>query len=305
MPSTSRGDRNQWDATRFALSLLETLAADLSKAGQHALRRAVQDRGTHRFHDDIKHAISQQQIRRIDAEFRQPTWNATLTALANGTPANLADLQALILAELRDLQVNLAGSDIDLYKSFWNEGPRGQVKAPKSENSCRNALIEALRPRMRKHGVRVEPEAQMANARRTDIAATCADMKLVMELKRHYHAKVWSAASEQLDRFYVRDPEAKGFGIYVVFWFGTQWPTPALGGNRRRPRSADEMAAALTEALPADKRLRIACVTLDVSGGDSRRRTRKLPRTRNQKARKRRSPRKKGKISKSSKKKTR
>jgi hypothetical protein len=135
----------------------------------------------------------------------------------------------------------------------------------------------------------------MAQLRRTDVAATCARMKLVVELKRHYHPKVWSAASEQLDRFYVRDPEAKGFGIYVVLWFGTQKPTPSLGPNKRKPRSASEMAAALMERLPADQQLRIACVVLDVSGGDSGHR-RKVSKTSNQKSSNRTSPRRKARA---------
>lgn len=273
--SESSGDRTQWDATQFALGLLSTLAADMSDDAQRALHRALKDRETRGFHDDIKHAIAQQQIRRIDAEFRQPTWNATLATLANGAPANMADLQALVAAELRDLQLHLAGSNLDLYKSFWNEGRHGQVKTPKSENSCRNVLVQALSARLKAHGVRMEPEGQMARLRRTDVAATCGNMKLVLELKRHYHPKVWSAASDQLNRFYVLDPDAKGFGFYVVFWFGTQKPTPSLGRKKQRPRSASEMAAALMERLPADQRLRIACVVLDVSGGSSARKARK------------------------------
>jgi len=36
----------------------------------------------------------------------------------------------------------------------------------------------------------------------------------------------------QLERFYAHDPEAKGFGIYCVFWFGAKRPRTIL--TRRR-----------------------------------------------------------------------
>jgi hypothetical protein len=44
--------------------------------------------------------------------------------------------------------------------------------------------------------------------------------KILCELKRDYHAEVWTALMGQLERFYAHDPEAKGFGVYCVFWFG-------------------------------------------------------------------------------------
>ena len=294
MHSTSIEDRHEWDATQFALGMLNTLAAEISDGAQQALRRALQDKGTRGFHDDIKHALAQQLVRRIDAEFRQPTWNSTVDTLANGAPASIADLQALVLAELHDLQIHYVGSNIDSHKTFWNEGPHGQVKSPKPENSCRNALVQELRRRMKDHGVRVEPEGQMARQRRADIAVTFGEMKLVLELKRHYHPDVWTAASEQLNRFYVRDPESKGFGIYLVLWFGTHRLTPTLGKGKKRPGSAEGMKTALIERLPADHRLRIACVVLDVSSGDSKRRTSNHLRIEKRKPSKRKVIRKKG-----------
>jgi hypothetical protein len=92
-------------------------------------------------------------------------------------------------------------------------------------------------------------------------------MKVVVELKRDSHGEVWSAAETQLDRFYTRDPEAKGFGIYGVFWFG---------GNRKGklkaapdgviPPTAAAMADALRARLPEKTRARIDVIVLDVSG---------------------------------------
>lgn len=78
---------------------------------------------------------------------------------------------------------------------------------------------------------------------RADICIFANKMKLVIELKRDYHSEVWTAVERQLDRFYTRDPEANGFGIYGVFWFGEKRkqniPFPPKGISR--PKSADAL----------------------------------------------------------------
>jgi hypothetical protein len=92
--------------------------------------------------------------------------------------------------------------------------------------------------------------------------------KILCELKRDYHAEVWRAAEEQLDRFYTIDPEAKGFGVYGVFWFGDQRPlaipTPPRGWPQ--PQSAVEMEQKLRELIPKEKQDRLSVVVFDVSG---------------------------------------
>jgi len=78
-----------------------------------------------------------------------------------------------------------------------------------------------------------------------------AGRKILCELKRDYHAEVWAAAVEQLERFYAHDPEAKGFGIYCVFWFGDKRPKPIPSppGALNRPQSVAEMKQILPDGL--------------------------------------------------------
>jgi hypothetical protein len=93
-------------------------------------------------------------------------------------------------------------------------------------------------------------------------------MKLVVELKRDYHSEVWVAIEEQLERFYTRDPEAQGYGIYVVLWFGTK-RTSAIRippSPYKRPDSASEMQGILQSLIPDGKRHKVGVVVLDVSG---------------------------------------
>jgi hypothetical protein len=92
--------------------------------------------------------------------------------------------------------------------------------------------------------------------------------KILCELKRDYHADVWTAAEEQLERFYTPDSDARGFGVYAVFWFGDKRPVniPAPPGGKAKPRSAAEMEQMLTELVPPERRERIAVRVIDVSG---------------------------------------
>jgi hypothetical protein len=108
----------------------------------------------------------------------------------------------------------------------------------------------------------------MVRDKRADISVAMPGRKILCELKRDYNAKVWRAMTGQLERFYAHDPDAKGFGIYVVFWFGekrpTNFPTPPNG--MERPKTAAEMEAMLVALLPGDMGKRLAVVVIDVSG---------------------------------------
>ncbi len=111
----------------------------------------------------------------------------------------------------------------------------------------------------------------MVDDKRADIVVARPGMKVVVELKKDTHQEVWSAAQGQLDRFYTRDPEAKGFGIYGVFWFGEKrekkLPTPP--DSITAPTTAIEMARALHALLPESARARIAVVVFDVGAPDA------------------------------------
>lgn len=57
----------------------------------------------------------------------------------------------------------------------------------------------------------------MADDKRIAIAVQRGSIKLVIELKRFEHARVWSSVQDQLIALYTGDPGAKGYG---VFWHG-------------------------------------------------------------------------------------
>jgi hypothetical protein len=95
-----------------------------------------------------------------------------------------------------------------------------------------------------------------------------AGSKVPCELKRDYHADIRTAIQNQLERFYTRDPDARGFGLYCVFWFGQnrnrKMPDPPNG--LLPPESAAQMRKMLYELMPDAMRSRIAIFVIDVSG---------------------------------------
>jgi hypothetical protein len=132
----------------------------------------------------------------------------------------------------------------------------------------RLVLIDFLRTHLQPLGVIVEPEGHMAADKRADISVSLSGHKIPFELKRDYHADVWGAAEGQLDRFYARDPEASGYGVYSVFWFGDNRPKkmPRPSSGDPLPRSATEMESLLRTLITDVKRSRIAVLVIDVSG---------------------------------------
>jgi hypothetical protein len=189
-------------------------------------------------------------------------------ALSKGAPATVADLYALLMEHLGDVNKRIASENTDIYKSFWNidSYARPRLGDPRPEEACRDMLVTLLRPNLAPLGIMIEPEGHMAADRRADISVAMPGRKIPCELKRDYHADVWTAAGAQLER-YTRDPEAQGFGVYGVFWFGDKsgHDIPAPPGGLQRPASAAEMENMLRERVPADRRNRIAVIVIDVS----------------------------------------
>ncbi len=220
------------------------------------------------YHDYIKHALAKQRTLHRDAEFQQPTWQQTVETLSGGKPANIEDLYTLTIQHLRDLQPGIKQSNTDKYKMFWKTGNYSKIEKPATEDICRDRLIDLLHPVLSPTGLRAEPEGHMASDKRADIVIfSSPGQKLPLELKLDCHAELWTACANQLDRLYTRDPEALGYGIYVVFWFGDKRgkkiPPPPKGLSQ--PKTPKELENELLTLIPANNRSRLQVVVIDVT----------------------------------------
>ena len=67
-------------------------------------------------------------------------------ALSKGPPATVADLYALLMEHLGDLNKRIASENTDIYKSFWNIDRYARPRDPRPEEACRDMLVTLLRP---------------------------------------------------------------------------------------------------------------------------------------------------------------
>jgi hypothetical protein len=264
------GDRNSWDAADYVRGLVNHLSANGTEAATDALLRLESDASLAAYRPEIQHALANQRARRREAEYDRPDWPRTVRALNNQQPATVADFHAILFEHLDELRKRIRTENTDIYRMFWNLDGHGHLESPRPEEACRDDLVTLLRPRLAPLGISLEPEGHMAGDRRADISASMPARKILCEIKRDYHPDLWTAPDAQLERFYAHDPEALGFGIYLVFWFGDGRPAmirlPPHG--QPRPTSAEDMESMLRARFPPDRAARTAVIVIDVTKPD-------------------------------------
>lgn len=96
-----------------------------------------------------------------------------------------------------------------------------QARQTRPENACRDALLFALRRELRSLEINAEAEGRYANGARADVRLSVGgSMNIPIEINRSCHKEWFSAIRTQLIERYTHDPDAHGYGIYLVFWFG-------------------------------------------------------------------------------------
>ena len=261
------GDKSSWDATRFLQNLIRLLSSDISDEAINLLRFFLDAEEIKEYRQEIKHGLAEQCSKRVDTLFSQPDLRQAIAVLSNQAPINARDLHSLVVDHLRGLQQDIAGSNANIFRQFWNEDQYCRITSPKPEDSGRDALIQLLRPLLKPHNVLVEPESEMVESKSADIGFYIGDVKLVIELKRHYHKDVWAAMNNQLDGMYTRDSACGGYGIYGVLWFGqaTKRQSPKPPAGMIKPTSVGEMQHVLDELVPASRRHKLTPIVIDVS----------------------------------------
>ena len=211
----------------------------------------------------LKEKRDEQVVARRNATFSVPDLLAIQNTLTNDRPANPADLAALVADRLGILAAQIQHGNTDDWHQYWNEDSRRQITRPKHEDSCRDALLSDLR-QLLPNGVDAQPEGQYARDKRSDIRVSFNGSAIPVEIKKDSHRKLWSAAGDQLVRQYTIDPDASGYGIYLVLWFGLgKMPVPPTGG---RPKTPEALRQRLEEQLEGPYRHKVRAIVIDVSG---------------------------------------
>jgi len=215
---------------------------------------------------NIAHAVAEHARKHRDEQFAWPSVDQLRRAIANGPPASPSDLVAIVLEEVERYKNTLRTGTEMPWKRFWNTNAYGAASKPQVENEDRDRLLELLRPRFERYGIAASlPESRRGEDTRVDILLLShAGNNLPIEVKRHCNKELWTAASSQLAG-YASDTGACGFGIYLVFWFGTEFRTPKREDSASIPDSPEALQEMLTNDLPPQMKDKLTMVVLDVS----------------------------------------
>ena len=264
-PARDNDWRHSGGVSGIVRAAIRRLGASISAAaGEHLKELAPRVDSTWAPH--IAHAAAEHARKLRDAQFAAPSVSQLMGALADGAPATPSDLSTIVLEEVERYKSSLRTGSETPWKRFWNTDKHGAATEPQIENEDRDRLLELLRPRFEGYGIAASlPEARRGENTRADVLMLSHGGKnLPIEAKRHYNGELWTAASTQLAG-YAADPDACGFGIYLVFWFGSEYKAPKRSDGADGPESAEALEAMLADDLPPHLREKLSVVVLDVS----------------------------------------
>ncbi|MCY3787603.1 MAG: hypothetical protein OXH63_02325 [Gemmatimonadetes bacterium] len=255
----------EMQASHLVNDLIQRLAASPSKDASDALDRLLADPAPSRWRDVLSRAQDAQQVTWRDASYCHPTIEQVCQTLNGGTPANAADLAALLVDRFDEIADRIRMNNANYWRPYWNEDKNQKPINPKHENSCRDALLHDLRL----YFPNAEPEVKSVNDKRADIRVSYGDFQVPVEIKRNMNRDLWSALRNQLIAQYTIDLDTDGYGIYLVFWFGeidgcrTQPPPTGT-----RPANSKELKKRLEATLSPDEARKISICVIDVSRPD-------------------------------------
>lgn len=215
-----------------------------------------------RWRERLQWAQEQQRVLHRDTSYSHADIEDVQRALNGGPPANVADLAALLSDRLKDIRDQIGGDSSNLWRQFWNVDSYGRPTDARPEESCRDVLLELLRARLPVE-VDVTPEGRYAADNRADIRVFHDGYNVPIEIKKNGHRDLWSALQRQLIGQYTTDPATSGYGIYLVFWFGSAETKPPPDGPR--PATAEELLGMLESDLTAEQARKVSVIVMDVT----------------------------------------
>ena len=252
-------------ATGLVQDMIQRLSASPSRDASDALARLVAAQELSCWRNRLSRAQDAQRVIRRDATYRHPDIAQVCLTLNGGTPANAADLAALVMDLLQKLGDQILRSDADDWSKYWNVDSYGRPVDPRHESTCRNTLLSDLR-KLLPERVSAGREGQHRNDKRDDIWVSCLDCRVPVEVKRNANRRVWSALRNQLIAQYTSTLGCDGYGIYLVFWFGRKGTPPPPTGVP--PATAEELQQRLQATLTPDEARKISICVVDVSRPD-------------------------------------
>ena len=244
-------------------TLIERIASIPTRDATEALKTLSNDGNVRPWRPYFVDAVERQNAARQEADFRHCSVSQVLETLDNRRPGNVADLSALTFDVLTEISGNIRNGSTNDWRQYWNPDGAAQRWKPKHENECRDVLLSDIRYKLGPLRVDAAPEGRYAEERRSDIRVSYGGFNVPVEIKKNNHRDLWSAIRNQLIEKYTRDPDADGYGIYLVLWFGKECCQPPESGVR--PNSAAELEERLRDTLSSEEARLISIVVVDVA----------------------------------------
>lgn len=203
-----------------------------------------------------------------ESAFIKPTLENIINTLENKSPSNPADLMYLTLDILNEHANNIRNGSDNKYRHFWDKPNNNSEAAPKTENDCRDILLSQLKWKFDQLKIHDSKEGPYTEDKRADIKILYGTWNLPIEIKKenynkNAHDNVWTSLWNQLIKKYTRDPNCHGYGIYLVFWFGSGKVRLSPAGIK--PKSAQEMRQILWNMMSNEEKKRIGLCIIDCS----------------------------------------
>ena len=250
-------------ASELVYGHIQRLANSPDERATEAMEALVADPTLAEWNKVLSRTRENQKVIRRDASYRHPTVEQVRATLDGAKPSNAGDLAALLVDRFDEIALRIRTDNTDIWRQYWNEGSRGKPERPKIEDHCRDALLSDLRYCI-PDGLDAQPEGQYAHDNRADIrVASASAFHVPIEIKKNGHPDLWSAIHHQLIAKYVSDPNAGGYGIFLVFWFGKEHTTKAPDGSR--PEDSCELKKQLQLTMSIEQARKISICVIDVS----------------------------------------
>ena len=249
-------------ASELVRKLINNVASLPTSQASDVMDEIITDDSMSAWRSYLLWAKEGQLVIRRDTLFRHSSPEEVVGTLDGANPANPGDLAALLEDKFVELGRRIRTGNTDDWRQYWNTGLHGKPTKSKRENDCRDAVLSDLR-QILPEGVDAQPEGEYANDKRADIRVWHAGFNVPVEVKKNEDRKLWTAMHRQLIKYYTADPATGGFGIYLVFWFGSQFTQAPPEGNR--PASIEELQKRLQATLSAEQSRKISVCVIDVS----------------------------------------
>lgn len=254
--------RNTWITIS---NLIRELSSDPSPEATESLETLSSNANLAPWYPTIVNELHRQTNKRREAEFQYCNIREVVKVLDNRSPANAADLAALVVNIIEDLARQIRDGSTSDWRQYWNVDSYNRPTDPKPEDAGRDALLSDLQGRVNYLDIDAQREGSYAEDNRADIRVSSGNFNVPVEIKKSCHPDLWTAIKNQLITKYSRDPGAEGYGIYLVFWFGDTEKCRPTPGPNLTPQNAEKLKSGLLDTLTEGERRKISVCVIDVS----------------------------------------